>query len=85
MRSNGLAPGAVHLVDEGEDGHLALLADAEELLRLRLDALGAVEEHDRAVDGVERAVGVLAEVGVAGRVEQVHLQAAGTGTAARSS
>jgi MoxR-like ATPase len=70
-----LAPRAVHLVDECEDWHLPLLADAEELLRLRLDPLGAVEEHDRRVGGVERAVGVLAEVGVARSVEQVHLQA----------
>ena len=71
----GLAPRPVHLVDEREDGHLPLLADAKELLRLRLDALGAVEEHDRPVDRVERPVRVLAEVGVPRRVEEVHLEA----------
>src|SRR5690606_26145423 len=37
----------------------------------RLDALGSVDDHQRRVDGREHAVGVLAEVGVTGRVEQV--------------
>ena len=81
--SNGIAAGPVHLVHEGEDRDLALLADAEELLGLRLDALGAVEEHDRAVDGVERAVGVLAEVGVARACRAGSSAARDTGTAAR--
>ena len=72
----GVASGPVQLVDEGEDGDGALPADAEELAGLRLDALGAVEQHDRPVDGVERPVGVLGEVGVAGGVEQVELQPA---------
>jgi len=72
----GITAGAVHLVHEREDRDVPLLADAEQLLRLVLDALRAVEEHDRAVDGVERAVRVLAEVGVTRRIEQVHLHPA---------
>ena len=43
-----LAPVAVELVDEGEDGDAAHAADLEELAGLRLDALGGVDEHDRA-------------------------------------
>ena len=70
----GVAPRTVELVHEGEDGDGPLPADPEELAGLGLHALGAVEEHDRAVHRVERPVGVLAEVGVARGVEQVHLQ-----------
>ena len=62
---------AVALVDEGEDRHAAPLADVEQLPRPLLDALAVVEQHDRAVGGDQRAVGVLGEVLVAGRVEQV--------------
>ena len=51
-------------------GMRARAAHLEQLQRLRLDALGRVEHHDHAVDGQQRAVGVLAEVLVAGRVEQ---------------
>jgi hypothetical protein len=38
---------------------------------LRLDALGGVDHHDRAVDRGQGPVGVFREVLVAGRVEQV--------------
>jgi len=74
--SSNASAGTVHLVHEREDGDAPLLADAKQLLRLSLDALRAVEEHHGAIDGVERSVGVLAEVGVARRIEQVHLQPA---------
>ena len=46
-------------------------ADREELHRLRLEALGRVDEHHRGVDRGEHPVGVLGEVGVTGGVEQV--------------
>jgi hypothetical protein len=66
-----LEAGAVPLVDDGDDRDAAVLADVEQLHRLRLEALGGVEQHHRAVDGGQDAVGVLGEVGVAGGVEQV--------------
>ena len=47
----------------------------EQLLGLRLDALGAVEHHHRAVHRHQRAVGVFAEILVAGRIEQVDARA----------
>ncbi len=71
----GVPARPIHLVHEGEDRDGTLAADPEELAGLGLHALGAVEQHHRAVDRMQRTVGVLAEVGVAGRVEEVHLQA----------
>ena len=65
-----IAARQVELVDEGEDRQPAQPAHLEQLARLRLDALGGVDHHDDAVDREERAVGVFAEVLVAGRVEQ---------------
>ena len=69
--SSGLAAGPVPLVDERDHRDAAGAADLEQLQRLRLHALGRVEQHDRAVDRGQHPVGVLGEVGVAGRVEQV--------------
>ena len=65
---------AVHLVGEGDDRDVAQPADFEQLQRLRFDALGDVDHHHRGVDGGQRAVGVLGEVRVAGRIEQVEGQ-----------
>ena len=67
----GVAGLAVHLVAEGQDRQVAQPADLEELAGLALDALGAVDHHDRGVDRGQRAVGVLGEVGVAGGVDEV--------------
>jgi hypothetical protein len=64
---------AVVLVDERDDGGVAQATDLDQLFGALLDALGAVDHHQGGVDGREHAVGVLAEVGVAGRVEQVDL------------
>ena len=63
--------GAVVLVDERDQRDVARARDLEQAQRLRLDALGRVEQHDRAVGGGEHAQRVLGEVLVAGRVEQV--------------
>ena len=52
-------------------GRFALAAHLEQLERLRLDALGGVEHHDRGVGGRQHPVGVLGEVAVARGVEQV--------------
>ena len=62
---------AVELVDECEDWDVAHGADLEELARLRLDALGRVDDHDGAVRCHERAVRVLRKVLVARGVEDV--------------
>ena len=63
--------GAIPLVDERQQGELALAAHVEQLEGLGLDALGRVEHHHGGVGRRQHAVGVLGEVTVAGRVEQV--------------
>ena len=67
----GIPPGHVELVDEGQDRNAAQTAHLEELARLRLDALTGIEDHDRGIRRGQRAVGVLAEVLVSGRVQDV--------------
>ena len=62
---------AVHLVHEREDGDVAQRANLEQLLRLRLDALGGVDDHDGGVGGHERAVRVLGKVLVTGGIKDV--------------
>ena len=52
-------------------GNVAQAADLEQFAGARLDALGRVDHHHRRVDRGQRAIGVLGEVLVAGRVEQV--------------
>jgi hypothetical protein len=52
-------------------GQVARAAHLEQLEGLRFDALGRVEHHHHGVDGCQHAVGVLAEVAVTRRVEQV--------------
>ena len=66
-----IAARPVHLVHEREQRNAALATDGEQLLRLRLDAFGGVDQHHRAVGGEQRAIGILAEVLVARRIEQV--------------
>lgn len=66
-----IAAFAVHLVDEGDDRNVAQPTDLEQFQRARLDALGGVDDHNGRVDRRQRAVGVVGEVLVAGRVEQV--------------
>ena len=62
--------GTIELVDEGEDRQPVAAAHLEQLARLRLDAVGRVDHHHHAVGGNQRAIGVFAEILVAGRVEQ---------------
>ena len=59
------APVAVELVDEGHDRRVAQPAHLHEPYRALLDALGAVDDHERRVDRGQRAVGVLREILVA--------------------
>ena len=65
----------VHLVDEGEDGNVPQGTDLEQLAGLGLHALGGVDDHDGAVGGHQRAVGVLGEVLMAGGVQNVDAEA----------
>ena len=62
---------AVQLVDEGDDGRGAQARHFHQLDGTRLDALGGVDDHQRAVYRGERAVGVFREVFMARRIEQV--------------
>ena len=62
---------AVHLVDEGDDGCVALAADFDQAAGLRLHTVGRIDHHQRRIHRREHAVGVFREVFVAGRVEQV--------------
>jgi hypothetical protein len=66
-----IAAFAVHLVAKGQDRQIAQPADLEEFLRLALHALGPVDHHDGGIHGSERAIGILREIGVAGRVHEV--------------
>ena len=63
--------GAVHLVDDddGLEAHAQRLRHHE--FRLRQRALGGVDQHQGAVHHVEDALDLAAEVGVAGRVDDV--------------
>ena len=67
----GMAAGTVPLVDHRDDRDVTVLAYLEQLQCLRLKAFRGVDEHHRAVDGGQYAVGVFGEVGVARGVEQV--------------
>ncbi len=64
---------AVHLVDEHNDGCIPHAAHLDQLLRLRLDAFGRVDDHDDAVDSRQSAEGVFGEVLVARGVQDVDL------------
>ena len=66
---------AVHLVDEREDRDVAHRADLEQLARLRLDALGPIDDHDGAVRRHQCAVRVLGKVLMARRVQNVDAEA----------
>ena len=62
---------AIHLVDKGDDGCVALAANLDQAACLRLHAVGSVNHHQRRVHRGQHAVGVLREVLVTGSVEQV--------------
>ena len=68
---DGVPARPVPLVDEAQQGQAPVPADLEELERLRLDALGRVQHHDRGVGRGQDPVGVLGEVPVPRGVEQV--------------
>ena len=69
----GARVGAVDLVDDDDDREAELEALAQDEARLGQGALGRVDEQERAVGHEERALDLAAEVGVAGRVDDVDL------------
>ena len=62
---------AIHLVAECQDRQIAQTADLEQLLGLALNAFGTIDHHDRGIHGSECPVGILREVLVARRVDQI--------------
>ena len=74
QKLEGVLALAVELVHEDDDRRTAHAADLHQLLGLLLHALDAVHDEDHAVHGGQCAVGVLGEVLVARRVEQVDLE-----------
>ena len=68
----GVLAGAVHFVYEGKYRNTAQGAYLKELYGLLLNALGGIDEHDRAVGRHEGAVGILGEILVSGGVQNVY-------------
>ena len=71
LHSSGCALGQVDLVDDRDDLEVVLDREVGVGERLRLDALRRVDEQQRAFAGGERSRDLVAEVDVAGRVDQV--------------
>ena len=69
--SSGSRPGRSYLLRNVITGRLRARHTWNSFSVWRLDALGRVEHHHHGVDGGQHAVGVLGEVAVARRVEQV--------------
>ena len=67
-----IAYGAIHLVHKADDRRVAQAADIHQLDGAILDALGAVDNHQRGIHRGQGAVGVFREVLVPGGVEQVY-------------
>ena len=61
----------VHLVDEHDARHAVFVGLAPDGFRLRLDALVAVENADRAVEHAQGPLDLDGEIDVAGRVDDV--------------
>ena len=62
---------AVHFIDKGKDRDMPQRADLEQLDRLRLNALGRVDDHDGRVGRHQGAVGIFGEVLVARGIEDI--------------
>ena len=67
----GVGPGAVALVDEGEAGNVVALELAVDRDRLGLDARDRAEHEDGPVEDAQGALDLDREVDVAGGVDQV--------------
>ena len=62
---------AVQLIHESENRHSTTAADFEKFPRLTFDPLTGIHHHHSRVHGSEHAVGVLGEIFVARRIEDV--------------
>ena len=71
----GIGGGKVDLVDDGDDLVVVLDRLIDVGQRLRLDALGGVDDQQCAFARGEAAADLVGEVDVAGRVHQVELVA----------
>ena len=71
LTRSGSAAGRSILLSTGTISWLASMRVVDVGERLRLDALGGVDDQERALDGGERAGDFVGEVDVAGRVDQV--------------
>ncbi len=69
----GLGRGKVDLVERGHDDEPGVARQVEVRERLRLEALGGVDEQHGAFAGLERPRHLVGEVDMAGRVDQVQL------------
>ena len=69
----GVGVGQVDLVDDGDDRQVVLERQVDVGQRLGLDALGGVDDQQRALAGGEAAADLVGEVDVAGGVDQVEL------------
>ncbi len=67
----GLGRGQVDLVDDGDDHQVLAQGQVDVGQGLGLDPLGGVDDQDRALAGLQAAADLVAEVDVAGRVDQV--------------
>src|SRR4051812_28747525 len=71
QQAERIAPGLIHLVDEGQDRDAAKTAHLEKLSSLGFDAFGGIKDHHGTVDRRQRPVRVFTEILVARRIEQV--------------
>ena len=73
----GLGRRQVDLVDDRDDDQALREREVDVGERLGLDALGGVDDEDGALARLEAAADLVAEVDVAGRVDQVEAVASG--------
>jgi len=74
-RTLGIGVRAVDLINHHHDAQAALKRVRQDEARLRLGALVRIDDQQRAVGHVQHALNLAAEVGMAGRVDDVDLHA----------
>ena len=73
LRARDVGGGQIDLVDDGNDFEAVVDGEIGVGEGLRFDALGGVDDQQRAFAGGERARDFVGEIDVAGRVDQVEL------------
>ena len=73
----GLGRWQVDLVEDRDERQVLAQREVDVGERLRLDALGGVDDEDRALAGLQAAADLVGEVDVAGRVDEVEAVASG--------